>query len=449
MTELPVLIDSDDECLPASKNEPDPNVLTDQERDNLYYKLHPSEKTALKGARFYMPLYTALHQTQRWCGNPGCHRPVSPEAKCTVCRTLFCGAKCREYIHSGQNRHRQEDHPPSWCGQVDKTEAIRNYLAKLLLLSEDPDKTNAFVEYLLIQQLEEWFMLALALGKDYKTLSTLSKEELRVVFKDTQAYKFVDAAGMDMCEHGVPPSADHGKMTVFFKCGRENILPDAMGLIGFLCMGLDFLSNNASRAAMLMTAAAMVHASRSRGPFNETLFVGISQSPDAIRPEFLTGETLASPLAIFKADQLTGWPACYYCINLMPLGELDDATRRLMQFSVGLYVTHKDGMVIGSAGMKKDDGMVGYGMLSLLRAHAVPKANVYVNPKAAGAAKHLDLNAAERWLKRLNDLTVEESTAAHRESVIREALAIGRKVTYPVPFPRYRLVTCRVIMNIV
>lgn len=427
----------------------DPNVLTDKERDNLYAKLHPIERTALKGERFYMPLYMALHQTQRWCGNPGCHRPVSAEAKCSVCRTLFCGPKCREYIHAGQNRPRKNDEPPSWCGRVDQTEAIRNYMANLFLLSEDPDKTNSFVEYRLVQQLEEWFMTALALGKDYKTLSSLSKEELRGIFKDTPAYKFVDAAGLDMLDHGIPPPSDQGKKTVFFKCGRENILPDAAGLVGFLCMGLDFLSNNASRAAMLMSAAAVVHASRSRGPFHETLFVGISQTADAIRPEFLTDETLASPLAIFKADQGTGWPACYYCITLVPLGDMDDATRRTMQFSAGLYVTPKDAIVIGAAGMKQNDGMVGYGIISLLRAHAAPKANEYVNPKAAGAEKHLDLSAAERWLKRLNDLTGEESTATHRESVVREALAIGKKIKYPVPFPRYRLVTARVIMNIV
>ncbi len=459
--EAPILIESDEEghVITAPLDEeslddaetpkPDPNCLTIQERDNLYYKLHPIERTALKGERYYVPLYTALHQTRRWCGNPGCHRPVSPAAKCTICRTLFCGDKCRTYIHTGQNRVRKAGEPASWCGRVDQTEAVRNYMGNIFLLSENPDEENYFVEYCLVQQLEEWFMLALALGKEYKTLSTLTNEELSVIFKDTPAYKFVDAAGLDMLEHGVPPPADQGKKTVFFKCGRENILPDAAGLIGWLCMGLDFLGNNASRAAMLMTAAAMVHASRVKSPWADTLFVAISQTVDGIRPMFLTGEAEASPLSIFKADQAAGWPACYYCIGLVPLGEMDDMTRRAMQFSVGLYVTPKDAMVIGAAGMKVGDGMVGYGIISLLRAHTAPKANAYVNHKAAGAAQHLDLSGAERWLRRLNDLTEEDGTAAHRESVIREALAIGNKIKYPVPFPRYRLVTCRVIMNIV
>jgi len=438
-------------------------AMTEAQRDVLYKKLHPIEDAASRDHRYYVPLYVGLHQEVRWCGNPACYRPVSKEAMCPTCKTLFCGQKCRELIHSGKNRPQNSDQPACHCGRVDQTEALRNYLTNMFIRPQNPDDLERravnprhvvpFMEYRLIQVLEEWLMLALVHGSDYRLLSILPKDALIPALQRNEAFKFLDATGLDINEHGIKqlPQKDNG--TRVFQCAQENILPDLAGLVVLLLLPIDFLFNGAARSQVLMTAAAMVHASRVEAPWHNDAYVGISQTPDAIRPDFITGETLASPLAIYQADQKLGWPVCYYCIMLVPLGIKDNATRRAMQFCVGLYVTPKDAIVIGSAGTSE----AGYGIISLLRAHA-STANPCINRKAPGSEKHLDRNATERWLKRLNDLTAPEaesvnsetgSTPAHREGIIRDALAIGRKIKYPVAFPRYRLVTCRVIVNIV
>jgi hypothetical protein len=216
------------------------------------------------------------------------------------------------------------------------------------------------------------------------------------------------------------------------------------GLIVMHILALDVMCNNASRSQVFMTAAAMIHASRMNPKFDNEAFVGVSQSSDAVRPEFITGAA-ASPLAMYKADQLRGWPVCYYCIMLVPLDVKDKLISRAMRFCVGLYVTPKDGMVIAAAGTAE----AGFGIISLLRAHE-SDANAYVNRKAPGAQKHLDHAAIGRWLTKLADITDKDSSAVHREMVIRDALAIDKKVKYPmVAFPRYRIVSCRVIVNIV
>jgi len=249
---------------------------------------------------------------------------------------------------------------------------------------------------------------------------------------------------MSIQEHGIDVPDYPTKKTSFFTCGGENILPDLAGYTILLLLGLDVLSNNTSRSQLFMTAAAMIHASCVDPAFDNEYFVGVTQTPDGIRPEFMYG-TRASPLSIYKADQLTGWPVCYYSIMLVPL-ELEDVhVHREFKFSVGLFVTPKDGIVLASAGTPNH----GFGVLSLLRAHEAPKANLYVDPKAMGSQPHLRHADIERWLTKITDLTDKESTSVHREQVIRDALAIGKRIKYSRAFPHYRIVTTRVIVNIV
>src|SRR5688572_24503109 len=198
--------------------------MTKEEVDNLYTALHPALDVEARGHRLYAPLYVSVHNNTRWCGNPVCYRPVSTDAKCATCKTLFCGKACRDQLHSGKGREKIADRPPTWCGKVDQTIAVRNYLSNLFLMPENPSKLDVFKEHQIVQTLEEWIMLALCHGEDYRTLSSLPKEKLAGALKETPAYRFIDAMGLTIFREGpAPPDSKMGDKTLVFKCGAENV----------------------------------------------------------------------------------------------------------------------------------------------------------------------------------------------------------------------------------
>jgi len=442
--------------IPSIKRVPTP--LTDEQATAIYAMLHPAEEAMKKkGLPYYRPLYTALHQTKRWCGNPACYRPVNPDIECKLCGTQCCGKKCFTIIHKGKEGVKPDKEKlVSGCGIFNQTISIRNYLNHVFLVSPDPDENlTIFKEYRVIQVLEEWLTQIIFHGANYNILSTLTKEEMMEKSKHVPLEEFVEVMGEDIRGVGMDIPYRGTRQTRMFFCGCENVHQELSGMILTIYMAIEILHNSEARAQLIMTAVGMVHASRPLDKFNKIPFIGVSMNlPDAIRPEFITDQALASPLAIYQSDQKLKWPAYYYTFMLVPLNMPNVVVRRSMQFCVGLYVTTKDALVIASAGTE----LTGFGILSLLRAHASSDANPHVNHKAFGAQPHMTPNDTERWIKRLEGLTIPDvsesdaengSSTAGREAIIRELLAIDKKVKYPVPFPVYRIVTSRVIVNIV
>jgi hypothetical protein len=446
--------------IPPTGTKTAPTPLSDEQAAVIYAQLHPAEEALKKkGLTYSRPLYTALYQTKRWCGNPKCYRPINPDIECPLCTTQFCGKKCFNLIHVGKEGTTPEKGKLlSGCGTVNQTESVRNYLTTTFLQSIEPDaKLTVFAAYKLIQVLEEWLTQILFYGANYNTLSTLtSKEEIMEKTKLIPLEQFVDIMAEDIRQYGMDiPDRETDETHIFF-CACENVLQELAGLVLTIFFASEVIHNSESRAQMIMTAVGMIHASRPIELFEKAPFVGVSTTiPDAVRPKFLVNQELASPWNIYQADQKVGWPACYYTFMLVPLGMPNQVVRRTMQFCVGLYVTAKDAMVIASAGTETE----GFGIISLLRAHASSDANRYVNHAATGAQHHMTSLETERWIKRLEGVVVPDvdpkgdpdkgSSPVGREGIIRDLLAIGKKVKYPVPFPCYRIVTTRVIVNIV
>lgn len=456
------LIDFDMSINTADMPKPSKPLMDKNTALSLYDKFHYADRAAPKGMTYYVPHYVKLHQTQRWCGHPDCPRPVKKEdAKCPLCGTLFCSESHLVQVHGGKTGSEVNSH----CGKVNQTSAVRTWFLNVFTnfnsekLPGDEEPRVIFKEYKLIQQLEFWLMKTIFSGRSYSTLSTLNRNDFIKAVETVPLHTTVDGMGSIVRVHGFGAAGleqrkHQTSKTTVIKCEEENVFQDMAGLLVFLSLGLDFLTNHRSRAQMLMSAAALVHASGHDSAFVTESYTAISLTDDGIRPAFVTGEKLASPFNIYKTDQLVQWPACYYVIMLVPVGIVDPVQRRAMMFSVGVYATAKDSMVFASAGMSDQEG---FGFISFV-AHAQDTlVNPWINRSALGSKQHLSVNDTERWFKRISELTALDvkddpengSTSTGREAIIRDRLGISDKLKFPLPFPRYRLVTARLVMHIV
>jgi hypothetical protein len=444
-TTAPSLFDMTVATPPTRNTQPLINKGTARKLHNMF---HPTENAARLKMIYYMPLYTALHLPARWCGNPTCpNTPAPSNPKCPLCKTLFCCADHLDRIHA--TKEGNELVRNSWCDVVTKTQAVREYLCRVFLefktiKGATPEQdTLIFAESETIQQLDYWFWHCTMLGVTWRMLSTLSESEFFDAVQYEPMHRFVDAMGWELSQEGFNMRPKIAGYQTTLVPGAENVFQDITGLYLLCCFAQDLLCSGPGKAQALMTAAALVQASRESFALATHPFVGITLTKDAMRPEFFSGPK-ATPLAIYLADERLKWPALYYVVQLIPLGlDKDLPMKRRFMFSVGLYVTTKDTMILCSAGTEEE----GFGFTSLL---PESKTSPWIDKKSFVADLHVGPRDTARWFTRVAELTDPESTAAHREQLVRLLTAMSGALEFPKhPFPVYRLVTARVVMHIV
>lgn len=436
--------------VPARSAKP---LINAAEARKLWNCLHPIQNAERLKKGYYMPLYTAVHQAKRWCGNPCCFATPKPtDPVCPLCRTLFCCADHLDAIH--QRKEGETLIRNSWCGVVDQTSAVREYLRRVFLefkrVETRGGAVQVFKESETVRMLEYWFWHCVMLGGTWREVSPLKESDFLDTVRHEPLFRFVDAMVWEVSQSGFAnrpkPTSDETTLIP----GNENVFQDFAGLYVLCCFAQELICSTPGKSQALLNVAALVHATREdfalglvpkdpAAPYPGR-FVGISLSKDAMRAEFFAGEK-AAPLALFNSDEQLHWPARYYVVHLVPLGLTGDLRRRFL-FSIGLYVCPKDSMILCSVGEEK----TGFGFTSML---PEIKTNPFIDRSSFVADTHVSHQNTKRWFTRVAELTDPETTPDHREQVLRLLTAAGKNIPFPADVPVFRLVTCRVVMNIV